>query len=94
MYWVAIGWTYVVLMMSTAEASASNGSLLGAAVTFVMYGVLPLAIVLYLMATPSRRAARRAAERALDAARIGSADQPDGRDHAAGDAVAAERKEA
>ncbi len=86
LYLVAIGWMYVVLMMTVAEALAPNGSLLGAAITFVFYGVLPLALVLYLLGTPARRRALRAAERASTA-------QPDGGSHATGDAVAPERKE-
>lgn len=60
MYLVAIAWMYVVLMMSLAEATAPHGTLLGALVTFVLYGLLPLAIVLYLIATPLRRRNRRA----------------------------------
>jgi len=87
MYLVAIGWVYVVLMMAVVEAS--TGTLLGAIVTFVLYGVMPLALVMYLLATPSRRAAKRAAELATLA---GSA-QPHGGDHAAGDAVAPVREE-
>jgi hypothetical protein len=85
LYLVAIAWMYVVLMMSAAEALAPNGSLLGAVITFVLYGVLPLALVLYLLGTPARRRALRAAE--------ASAAQPDGSRHAAGDAVAPKREE-
>jgi len=59
---VAAAWIYVVLMMALAEAFSSTGSVLGAVFTFLLYGVLPLAIVLYIMATPARRRARRAAE--------------------------------
>ena len=65
LYLVAIGWIYVVLMMAVAEALAPNGSLLGALVTFVLYGLLPLALVLYLLATPARRRALRIAEKTL-----------------------------
>lgn len=86
LYLVAIGWMYVALMMSVAEALAPNGSLLGALVTFVFYGALPLALVLYLLGTPGRRRARRAAESA-------SAAKPDGGSHAPGDAIAPERVE-
>jgi hypothetical protein len=86
---VAIAWIYVVLMMAVAEAMAPNGTLLGAVFTFLLYGVLPLSIVLYIMATPARRRARKAAETAAAA----SAADPDGGGHAAGDAVAPERKE-
>ena len=86
LYLVAIGWMYVVLMMAVAEAMAPNGSLLGAVITFALYGVLPLALALYLLGTPARRRALRAAEQA-------SAAQPDGNGHAAGDAVAPKREE-
>lgn len=49
MYLVAIAWIYVVLMMSIAEVMHPDGTLLGAIITFLLYGVLPLAIVLYIM---------------------------------------------
>src|SRR5437762_3517951 len=62
MYLVAVAWVYVVLMMSVVEASGT-GTVLGAVFTFLLYGVLPLAIVMYLMGTPARRRARRAAHR-------------------------------
>ena len=60
MYLIVIAWMYVVLMMSIAEATNSNGTLLGALVTFVLYGLLPVALVVYLMRTPARRKALRA----------------------------------
>jgi membrane protein implicated in regulation of membrane protease activity len=90
MYIVAIAWIYVVLMMAVAEALAPNGSLLGAFFTLLLYGALPLSIVLYILGTPARRRARRAAEAAAAAA---SAPEPDGGGHATGRAVAPERKE-
>lgn len=100
MYLVAIAWIYVVLMMAVAEALSSQGTVLGAVITFVLYGVLPLSILMYVMGTPMRRRARLAAE--AEAARtepetpaeVGPSDlAPDGRGHAAGDAVAAVREE-
>jgi hypothetical protein len=66
MYLVVIAWMYVVLMMSVAEATNSTGTILGAVVTFFLYGVGPAALVAYLMGTPARRTAlkkREAAER-------------------------------
>jgi len=57
MYIVAIGWIYVVLMMSITETSFIAG-----AMTFVLYGVLPLSVILYLLNTPKRRARRVAEE--------------------------------
>ena len=82
---VAIAWLYVVLLMAVVEATSPGGSLLGALLTFVIYGALPLAIALYLLGAPRRRAVRRRAE--------ASAGDPDGGGHAAGDAVAAKREE-
>ena len=76
MYLVAIAWIYVVLMMAIAEATSSGGTLLGALVTFTLYGLLPLAIVMYLMGTPMRARARKAAEAAAraDAAALSATD--------------------
>lgn len=64
MYLVAIAWLYVTLMMAVAEATSVNGTLLGAAVTFVFYGLLPLSILMYILGTPGRRRARKAREAA------------------------------
>ncbi len=61
MYLVALAWGYVVLMMAVAEATAPNGTVLGAVFTFLLYGALPLSIVLYILGTPSRRRGRLAA---------------------------------
>ncbi|NML14530.1 hypothetical protein [Azohydromonas caseinilytica] len=84
MYLVALGWLYVVLMMAVAEAMAPSGTVLGAVFTFLLYGVLPLSIVLYLMGTPARRQARRRAEALAE---------PDRGSLPSGDPVAPERKE-
>jgi hypothetical protein len=76
MYLVAIAWMYVVVMMSVAEATAANGTVLGAIITFVLYGVLPCVILMYLMGTPMRRKAIRAKEKAeLEAFRAQTAQQ-------------------
>ena len=69
MYLVVIGWIYVVLMMAVAEASNTTGTVLGAIVTFFLYGLLPVALVVYLMRTPQRRKDNKAREAAEDAAR-------------------------
>ncbi len=66
MYLVAIAWLYVAVMMAVAEATHSQGSLLGAFITLMLYGVLPLALVLYVMGTPMRRRQRLAQERQQD----------------------------
>ena len=62
---VAIAWLYVVVLMAVAEATSSDGTLLGALVTFVLYGVLPLAIVA--LPARARRARRRRARRGRSA---------------------------
>ena len=62
---VVIAWLYVVLMVAVVEATSSNGTVLGALFTFVLYGMLPLAIVGYLFFSPARRRARRSAEAAV-----------------------------
>jgi hypothetical protein len=62
MYLVAIGWLYVALMMALAEGVAPNGGWLGAAITFIFYGLLPTALLLYILGTPGRRRLRRARE--------------------------------
>jgi hypothetical protein len=90
MYLVAIAWIYVVLMMAVAEATSPVGTVLGAVFTFLLYGVGPLTVVLYLLNTPARRQARRRREAQQP---DGSAVDPDAGGHAAGDAVAPERKE-
>jgi hypothetical protein len=55
MYLIAIAWMYVVVMMTIAEAASPGGTLLGAFFTFVLYGLLPLSIVLYILGTPARK---------------------------------------
>jgi membrane protein implicated in regulation of membrane protease activity len=82
---IALAWLYVVGMVALAEALSPQGTLVGAFFTLVGGGLMPLAIVLYILGTPARRRARRAAESAADADRRGQAP---------GDAVAAEREKA
>jgi len=81
-------------MMAVAEATNSNGTVLGAIVTFVLYGLLSIALVVYLMGTPMRRKAIKAREaQELQAARDAASAQPDAGGEASADAVAAVRKE-
>ena len=94
MYLVAIAWLYVALLMAAAEATHSQGSVLGALFTFLLYGLGPVGLMMYLLGTPARRAARRRAE----ATQASSAPlDPDGSGHAPAvaveRAVAAEREE-
>jgi hypothetical protein len=96
---VSLAWMYVAVMMAAAEATAPDGSIFGALVTLLLYGVGPLAIVLYLMATPARRRLRRereataAAQAASEPARAESAFDPDRSGHSTGDAVTPVREE-
>lgn len=106
MHLIAIAWLYVALMAAVVEATSSQGSGLGALFTFLGYGVLPLAIVLYVLRSRIRRAAQRAAA-ADPAPRDAGAAQhsaaatspgvpgldPDRGSHASGHAIAPERKE-
>ncbi len=57
MYIVAIGWIYVVFMMSITEVSIVAGIM-----TFLMYGVVPLAIIIYIGGARQRKRNRTAAE--------------------------------
>jgi predicted lipid-binding transport protein (Tim44 family) len=75
MYIVPLAWLYVALMMAVAEATNSNGTLLGAIITFVLYGLTPVLLVVYLMASPARRKALRAKEAAEFAAANASANE-------------------
>ncbi len=100
---IVIGWLYVAVMMAVAEATNTTGTVLGAIFTFLLYGLAPVALVVYLMGAPGRRraikqreaeakeAARRAAAEAA-AARQDSA-LPDQGGEAPADAVAPVRKE-
>ncbi len=66
---VAMGWSYVVVLMA-----ATQDSWLAAVGTLVFYGLLPLAVVLYLLGAPERARRLRAAEaRARPAAGIAAA---------------------
>ena len=50
MYIVAIAWLYVTLMMALTEPTLVAGIL-----TFMFYGLLPCALLLWLIGTPQRR---------------------------------------
>jgi Kef-type K+ transport system membrane component KefB len=80
-YLVVIAWFYVALMMSLAEAFSTQGSILGAIVTLFLYGIGPIALVVYLMGTPARRKARQAQEQREASS---SFVQPDAGRHATG----------
>lgn len=63
MYIVAIGWLYVTVLMAATERSVTAGVL-----TFLAYGLAPLALLLWLFGGPRRRRdAARAAAMSTDA---------------------------
>jgi hypothetical protein len=102
MHIVGIAWIFVVVLMALAEGTSPQGSWLGAFFTLLFYGLLPLALVLYLLGTPMRRRARRHAESgALEFDPAGSGDpqqpsaghDPDSGGVAPGDTVSPVRKE-
>jgi hypothetical protein len=85
MYLVIIAWMYVVLMMSVAEATNTTGTVLGAIVTFFLYGVGPAALVAYLMGTPARKRSikKREAEELAASQQAATLAEPDAGGHAA-----------
>jgi hypothetical protein len=82
---VAIAWMFVVGLFAFVQAVSPQGSLLVAVLLVFGAGVLPLAVVLYVMGAPARRRRR--------VAQAGSAADPDAGGHAPGDAVAPKRIE-
>ena len=93
MYLVIIAWLYVAVLMAVAEAMSSTGTLLGAIVTFFLYGLMPIALVIYLMGTPLRRKARARQEMAAAETAVsdpladdGNSVAPDAGSHAPGPA--------
>jgi hypothetical protein len=58
MYLIVIAWLYVTLLMGLAEAFSTQGTVLGAIITFLLYGVAPMSLVVYVMGTPLRRKAK------------------------------------
>ena len=53
MYIVAIGWLYVVVLMAFTAKSFISGLM-----TFIWYGLLPLALLLWVVGIPSRKRKR------------------------------------
>jgi hypothetical protein len=82
----ATAWLYVALMMAVAEATHPRGTLMGAIFTFLLYGVGPVALLIYLMGRKARRAGRARREAAASA-------EPGAGGEAAADAVAPVREE-
>lgn len=99
MYLIPLAWLYVALMMGIAEATHSSGTVLGGLITFVLYGLGPVTLVLYLMGSPARRRAIKAREASgmagtpeLPVVDEHESGQPDAGGHAATDLVAPVRE--
>jgi hypothetical protein len=58
MYIVAIAWLFVTILMAATERSVTAGLL-----TFFLYGLAPLLLFWWIVATPKRRARARNAAR-------------------------------
>lgn len=58
MYIIAIAWIYVTLLMALTETNVTAGIL-----TFALYGVMPLSLLLWLFGSPMRRRKLRDAEK-------------------------------
>ena len=96
MYIIPIAWLYVAVMMSLAEATSSNGTVLGAIITFLLYGLLPIGLILYFIGAPARKRAiraREAADRAQQATPLKHSPEPDAGSEPATDPVSTVGKE-
>ena len=104
MYIIPIAWLYVALMMSVAEATNTTGTVLGAVITFVLYGLVPVGLILYFMGSPARKRAAQAAQAKELAefekqtqqnalAEQAASLQPDARGQSATDPITSVRKE-
>lgn len=83
MYLIVLAWLYVTLMMALVEAFSTQGSVLGAIITFLLYGALPITLVVYVMGTPLRRKARQVEDKTREASGLPpSGREPDASGHA------------
>lgn len=75
MYIIAIAWLYVTVLMAATEKSVTAGVL-----TFVFYGLLPCAILLWLLGTKHRQHKRNQANTKAETRDLldEHVDQPDG----------------
>lgn len=75
MHIVVIAWIYVVFMMSITETSVVAGVM-----TFLLYGLLPVSILVYLTGTGRRRRKRHAQEMQRRQQETALDDVPDAKD--------------
>lgn len=76
MYLVVLGWVYVAVLMALAEAFSANGTILGAIVTLILYGFVPVSLILYFIIRKQRK------YDAAKAAEVAPLDAPDAGGHA------------
>lgn len=57
MYLIAIGWLYVALLVAISDTTVVGGVL-----TFIFFGLGPLALFMWLVGTPARRRQQREKE--------------------------------
>ena len=57
MYLIAIAWLYVALL-----AAVTDTTVVGGVLTFIFYGLAPMALFLWLFGTPTRRRRQRQRE--------------------------------
>ena len=61
MYIIAIAWLYVAVLMAATE-----GNVLAGIFTFITYGLLPLALLLWVLGSRGRRRRRSASDQVID----------------------------
>lgn len=91
---ICVAWVYIVVLMVGAELVSPQGTLLGAFITLVMYGFVPLSIVFYIGNSAARRRARAKAEQGaqpLKATPVTS-DTANSCSHASSDTLSPERE--
>jgi len=79
MHIVAIAWLFVTILMAMTERSVTAGLL-----TFFLYGLAPLMLFWWVVATPKRRA-RNAARAPGDSMRVEQSPREPDQQHARGD---------
>lgn len=68
MYIIAIAWAYITILMAATEPNLIAGLL-----TLVFYGILPLALLLWIFGTPKRRYLRHQLEQKNDSTKADAA---------------------
>lgn len=71
MYIIAIAWLYVALLLAVSDTTVVGGVL-----TFLFYGIAPLALFVWLFGTPARRRAKQASDEMASEAGDPHADEP------------------